>query len=105
MLKLKELRTERNISQEQLAQIINVKNYTIGNWEQNRSEPSIQDIIALADYFEVSTDYLLGRSNDIGIIQTNANLTATENKMLKIFAELSNDEQFQVIGFALALAN
>ena len=49
MLKLKELRQEKGLSQEQLALIINVKNYTVGNWEQKRSEPSIDDIIKLAD--------------------------------------------------------
>ncbi len=104
MLKLKELRQEKGLSQEQLAAIINVKNYTIGNWEQERSEPSIADIIKIADYFEISTDYLLGRSNDIGIIETNANLTQFENKLLDIVNTLSRDDQYQVLGFAQALA-
>lgn len=63
MLKLKELRQEKGLSQEQLALIINVKNYTVGNWEQKRSEPSIEDIIKLADYFQITTDELLGREN------------------------------------------
>lgn len=104
MLKLKELRQDKGLSQEQLAAIINVKNYTIGNWEQERSEPSIADIIKIADYFEVSTDYLLGRSNDLGIVQTNANLTQFENMLLSVVGKLSRDDQFQVLGFAQALA-
>ena len=104
MLKLKELRQDKGLSQEQLAATINVKNYTIGNWEQGRSEPSIADIIKIADYFEVSTDYLLGRSNDIGIVQTNANLTQFENMLLSVVGKLSRDDQFQVLGFAQALA-
>lgn len=104
MLKLKELRQEKGLSQEQLAAIINVKNYTIGNWEQERSEPSIADIIKIADYFEISTDYLLGRSNDIGIIETNANLTQFENMLLSVVNSLTRDDQFQVLGFAQALA-
>ena len=105
MLKLKELRTEKNIKQEELAKIIDVQNYTIGNWERERSQPSIDDLIKLANFFEVSVDYLIGRSDDIGIINTNANLTPFENNLLAVVSRLSRDDQFQVLGFAQALAN
>lgn len=99
-----ELCREKNVTRYKVATDLNIGNSTIYGWERGQ-QPTADKIIKLADYFEVTTDYLLGRSNDVGIVQTNANLTPTENKLLKVFSELSHDEQFQVIGFALALAN
>lgn len=104
MLKIKELRTEKGIDQQTLARALKIGKGSISNWEVGRTEPSIDYILSLADYFEVSTDYLLGRSNDIGIVQTNANLTQFENMLLSVVGKLSRDDQFQVLGFAQALA-
>lgn len=104
MLKIKELRVEKGIDQQTLAQALKIGKGSISNWEVGRTEPSIDYILSLADYFEVSTDYLLGRSNDIGVVQTNANLTQFENMLLSIVGKLSRDDQFQVLGFAQALA-
>lgn len=58
--RLKELRKENSISQTALANVIGTSADCIYDWEKGRSEPSINEIIALAKYFEVSTDYLLG---------------------------------------------
>ena len=59
--RLKELRTERGWTQKKLAQLMNVKDDCIFFWEKGRSEPSLQQILDLADLFDVSTDYLLGK--------------------------------------------
>ena len=104
MLKIRELRIEKGIDQKTLANALKIGKGSISNWEVGRTEPSIEYILAIADYFEVSTDYLLGRSNDIGIVQTNANLTQFENMLLSVIGKLSRDDQFQVLGFAQALA-
>lgn len=104
MLKIKELRVEKGIDQQTLAQALKIGKGSISNWEVGRTEPSIDYILSLADYFEVSTDYLLGRSNDIGVVQTNANLTQFENILLSVVNSLSRDDQFQVLGFAKSLA-
>ncbi len=58
--RLKELRTERNLSQKQLAAIIGTNNSSICDWERGRTEPGIEMIVRLSRYFEVSSDYLLG---------------------------------------------
>ncbi len=104
MLKIKELRVEKGIDQQTLAQALKIGKGSISNWEVGRTEPSIDYILSLANYFEVSTDYLLGRSNDIGVVQTNANLTQFENILLSVVNSLSRDDQFQVLGFAKSLA-
>lgn len=103
MLKIKELRQEKGISQEELANAINVKNYTIGNWERNRAEPSIESIKQMADFFEVSVDYLIGRTNDLDIIQTNANLAQDEVQLLDLYRQMNFQDKNQLIGFAKAL--
>ena len=58
--RLKELRKEDGITQKTLAEAIGTTQDCIGFWEHGRSEPSIEFIIALAKYFGVTTDYLLG---------------------------------------------
>lgn len=61
--RLKELRQERNLSQTALAQIISVSQKAIDYWERGINEPKATYIIRLADYFDISSDYLLGREN------------------------------------------
>lgn len=61
--RLIKLRKELNLTQEELAQKIGYTRTAISAWEIGRNEPSNADTIKLADYFGVSTDYLLGKSD------------------------------------------
>ena len=61
---LKELRIEKKLTQQQLADAIGIKRYNISDWEQGRTEPDISNIILLSKYFDVTTDYLLGLEED-----------------------------------------
>lgn len=63
--KLKDLRLEKNLNQKELAQKIGYTNSTICDWEKGRSEPSLEALNKLADFFDVSVDYLMGREEDI----------------------------------------
>ena len=58
--RIKELRQEKNLSQQSLAKEINVSQKAIDFWEKGVNEPKASYIIQLAKYFNVSTDYLLG---------------------------------------------
>lgn len=58
--RLKELRIEKGLSQRDLAKAIDLSQAAIVHWENNRRVPSANVIILLAQFFEVSTDYLLG---------------------------------------------
>ncbi len=60
---IKELRKEKNISQQSLANSIGVSQKAIDFWEREVNEPKASYIVKLADFFDVSTDYLLGRKN------------------------------------------
>ena len=61
--RLKELRSEKNISQQNLAKAIGVTQKAIDFWEKGINEPKATYIISLAKYFKVTTDYLLGLEN------------------------------------------
>ena len=58
--RLKELRTEKNLSQMELAKMTGLSAGAIGFWETEKRIPNAMAIIALAKYFNVTTDYLLG---------------------------------------------
>ena len=59
--RIKYLRQSRELNQVQLADKLGVKKQSISNWENDNIMPSIDMLIKIADFFHVSTDYLLGR--------------------------------------------
>lgn len=61
--RLKELRTEKGMSQIALATVLKVERTTVVNWESGKREPDFEMLIRIADYFEVTCDYLLGRTD------------------------------------------
>lgn len=104
MLKLKELREERNLSQSDIANGIKTSQRNISRWENGTNEPTSSFIIKLSEYFQCSTDYLLGRENDFGIIQqTNNALTENENQVIALYRKLNVHDQHKVLGFIQAL--
>lgn len=62
--KLKELRTQKCISSEQLAENLDVAKSIIWSYELNKKEPSNSHLIKIADFFDVSVDYLLDREQN-----------------------------------------
>ncbi len=61
--KLKELRLEKNINQSELSKIIGVSPSTVGMYERDQRFPDKDMLTKIADYFEVSVDYILGRTD------------------------------------------
>ena len=60
-IRIKNLRQSRELNQVQLAEKLGVKKQSISNWENDNIMPSIDMLIRIANFFHVSTDYLLGR--------------------------------------------
>ena len=58
--RLKELRVANNLSQMQLANILNISQSAIAKWELGKTEPTASAIIMIAKYFNETTDYILG---------------------------------------------
>lgn len=61
---IKDLRSEKNMSQAALAKAIGVSQKAIDFWERGINQPKANYIVQLADFFDVSCDFLLGRQND-----------------------------------------
>ncbi|WMJ86345.1 helix-turn-helix domain-containing protein [Anaerocolumna sp. MB42-C2] len=59
-IRLKHLRQKYKLTQGELAAVIGLKSTAISNYESKRNEPSIDKLISLSDYFNVSCDYMLG---------------------------------------------
>ena len=78
---LKKLRVRNNLSQTELAEKLNVKQYVISSWEIGRSEPSINQLIILADIFKVPTDYLLDK--DVIIVSSEVEFNIVTTQMVK----------------------
>ncbi len=73
--RIKQLRKEYNLTQQQFAELINLKNSTISLYENEKRQPEFQTLVKIADYFNVTTDWLFGRVN-------NKNLLIIENEYI-----------------------
>lgn len=62
--RLKELRKNKNLNQTDIAKMFDVTDATVSAWEVGKAQPSYDILTKLADYFNVSTDYLLGFNQD-----------------------------------------
>jgi transcriptional regulator with XRE-family HTH domain len=84
-LNLRYLRNKKNISQAKLAEYLSLKPHNIGAYEENRSRPSYETLIAIAKYFRVSIDDLLTKNisefkNDLDIAaEPQASYTTTRS--------------------------
>lgn len=87
--RLKELREERGISMMALAKAIGVSDTAVCKWENQDSEPKLSYIIKLADYFNCTADFLIGRSDDLGGYIEQSQLSSNETQILSAFQSLS----------------
>ena len=62
--RIRELRQERHLKQQELADTFSIKLRTYQGYEYGESYPEVAKLIAIADFFDVSLDYLVGRSED-----------------------------------------
>lgn len=63
-MRLKELRRARRITQLKLAMDLNLTQNTVSRYETGEREPGIAELIRIADYFQISVDYLLERTDN-----------------------------------------
>ncbi|PWM72375.1 MAG: hypothetical protein DBX59_06250 [Bacillota bacterium] len=61
--KIKQLRTENNIPQKDLANKLNISQALLSYYESDSRRPSYEVLVAIADFFDTTTDYLLGRED------------------------------------------
>lgn len=84
---LRELISERELTQKQIANDLHIPVSTLGGYVQGTSEPDFEMLKSLARYFDTTPDYLLGFTSNV---TTN---TFKEESLLRIFRTLSEDQQ------------
>lgn len=97
---LHELRRDKRLSQKQLAQILYVTTGTVSNYENDHHLPDVDKLILLADYFGVTTDYLLGRTSSNlspDVFEENIVPGKTLGSFLLDFRSLSPDRQQMIL--------
>lgn len=80
--RLKALRKEAKLTQKQMAEALSIKQPTYAQWENGRTKPKGETLEKFADFFNVSTDYLLGKTD----IKNSSELSETD------IAEILNND-------------
>ena len=100
--RLRDLRRERDLTCKELAKFIEVSPQTINKWENEQIYPSMEKLKKLAKFFDVSTDYLLGNSDEINPYQiekdfeieavNNSKKNELNNRLNKCLSDLNNKQ-------------
>jgi len=91
---LRKFRKQKGYSQERLAQELYYGYTAIANYESGRNEPSIDDLVRLAEILDVTLDELVGVRD-----------TAAEKKLLSSFKKLSSENKNRILDLIQALQN
>lgn len=98
--RLRILRNEQGITQQQLADRAGISRSNINTWESEKSLPLPDGLIALADCFGCTVDYLLGRESEDGMIVLKTDqYSDDEQEFIKLYRQLSNRQKFAALNF------
>ena len=92
MIRLKQLRTENDVSQSDIAKLLDVTRQAYSRYERGDREPDLEMLCKLADYFNVSVDYLIGHESKS--IMDRPDSAIAEN-FIREFGDFFSDETFQ----------
>lgn len=95
-MKLKELRKQNKKTQDEVAKYLHISQSNYGKYELQEIEPNIETLKRLADYYNVSLDYLIGReiNNEFAYLQDN------EKALLTAFRQMNKDNQLRFLAQA-----
>lgn len=99
MLRLKELRKTKGATQQQLAQFIGVTQATLSGWENEKFEIDNNSLLKCADYFNVSVDYLLGRTDEMQKPSLDEQMEGIEFALYGEIKELSDEQKQEILDF------
>lgn len=98
-VRLRQLRQKNKITQSDLADILGLKPTAISNYESKRNEPSFDKLITLCNYFDVSSDYLLGVSDTYSSISKDV-LDKENIAFFNIYQRLNFDNTIKIRDYA-----
>lgn len=91
---LKKLRTEKKISQQHLAGVLGISQQSVNKYENHNVEPDISILIAMAEYFNTTIDYLVGRDDNPELSEFV--LSDHEKSLISHYRELTDSEKLCV---------
>lgn len=91
-MRLKELRKERKISQQKLADHLDVARSTVAMWEVGPNQPDSEMLLRIADYFDVTVDYLLERSEETRSSENIPGFFAVKKKKFPVLGKVACGE-------------
>lgn len=95
MNQIKSLRKAKKITQKQLGDVLGVAESTISMYESGNRQPDVDTMRKIADYFNVTIDYLIGGENI-----SSSDKDELDEKIIKIFGSLSEADQAQILDYA-----
>ena len=99
--RLKIIRKNAGLTQVRVAEICGMSQSNINTWERGKSLPLPDGLMALADCFGCSVDYLLGRESEEGIVVVNEDLkyTPDEKELIEMYRKLGSKKKETVLEF------
>ena len=101
---IKKLRTERELTQDQLAEKLNVTRQAVSNWETGKTQPDLETLTALADIFEVSVEELIyanATPKKMNVSVNKSSATKTGVSFGAVLATVISYTQWRSIGWAI----
>lgn len=84
--KILTLRKSRDLTQEQLAESLNVSRQSVSKWESGQAMPELDKIVALSGFFDVTTDYLL-QPSEVDVLSVKTELLEKQQQLLMMREE------------------
>lgn len=100
-INLQKIRTSNNLKTKDVSDKLNIGLRTYQNYESGKTQPPLETLIKLADYFNCSIDYLLGHETK-DLIYVN-NLTSQQKKMIEEIKQMSDSELYILEGVLIRL--
>ena len=97
--RLKELRKKANLTQIEFAKKFNIANGTVGNWESGNRQPDYKTLDEIANFFGVTTDYLLCRTDTMQTISLDEQLTGIDFALWSETQGMSDAEKQDIIDY------
>lgn len=100
--RLKELRSDKKCTQQEISNKTEISRSVISEYESGKSEPTASVLVKLANFFDVSTDYLLGRTDELGgtVLPSPApELPQDEQQLLALFRKMTHSQKIRFIAY------
>lgn len=96
----RKLRTSSNLTQNAIAEKLGISRSTIGMYETGAREPDFETLEKIADYFNVDTDFLLGRTNQTTMLPETVGKYSKTRELDIIYEQLSSHNQRKVLAYS-----